>query len=121
MEVIDFIGNDGNGRKIQLLFLALDAPPPACPLTLGVHAILSQANGILSQAANASSPRCCPWRPASSVAQALPEELRAEVLSMHGAEIPGGLEGEVVGAPALPGVVAPAEVRWHRTAGRQGQ
>ena len=42
--------------------------------------------------------------------QALPEELRAEVLSMHGAELPGGVEGEVVGAPPLPGVVAPAEV-----------
>eukprot|EP00983_Pelagomonas_calceolata_P084537 1156375-Pelagomonas_calceolata.AAC.6 len=41
--------------------------------------------------------------------QALPEELRAEVLSMHGAELAGGVEGEVVGAPALPGVVAPAE------------
>ena len=42
--------------------------------------------------------------------QALPEELRAEVLSMHGAELPGGEAGEVMGAPALPGVVAPAEV-----------
>jgi len=41
--------------------------------------------------------------------EALPEELRAEVLSMHGAELAGGVEGEVVGAPALPGVVAPAE------------